>query len=182
MAYPQLVQTPRLILRRWRDDDAAAIRSIWSDPAVLAALRPDETTQADEISAASHRRHVRHWETHGFGLWLAVLRDDAQDTPIGWIGAWHPDFVPSLDGEIEIAWTLRRECWTRGLATEGARIAVATAFEHRSPDRLISLIAPGNTRSAAVATRLGMTHASDTLTADGLGLRVFALAREAVTP
>ncbi len=87
--------------------------------------------------------------------------------------------APALDGEIEIGWTLRRPFWGRGLATEAASAAVATAFERLSPNRLISLIAPANERSAAVAGRLGMSQESETLSRVGLPLRVFELAPSA---
>ena len=64
--------------------------------------------------------------------------------------------MPQLAGEIEIAWSLRRPFWGRGIATEGARAAVSAALEHLSPARLISLIDPENVRSVAVAKRFGM--------------------------
>jgi RimJ/RimL family protein N-acetyltransferase len=173
MPYPVEVETPNLLLRRWLDSDATAVAAIWADPAVRLALRGEQAGDPEELAAASHRKQLRHWAAHGFGLWIALARDSGE--VIGWIGAWYPDFVPELEGEIEIGWTLRRSHWGRGLATEGARAAVATAFEHLTSTRLISLIAPENHRSAAVATRLGMIHHAFTATRDGLTLRVFAL-------
>jgi RimJ/RimL family protein N-acetyltransferase len=85
--------------------------------------------------------------------------------------------VPDVVGEIEIGWSLRRSFWGRGLATEGARQAVAAAFQHLEPDRVISLIAPSNDRSAAVARRLGMRQSSTAATNQGVELRVFELPR-----
>lgn len=173
MPYPVEAETPNLLLRRWLDSDAAAVAAIWGDPAVRLALRGEQADDPGELAAASHRKQLRHWAAHGFGLWIALARETGD--AIGWIGAWYPDFVPELEGEIEIGWTLRSSHWGRGLATEGARAAVATAFEHLAPARLISLIASENHRSAAVATRLGMTHHAFTTTGEGLTLRVFAL-------
>lgn len=147
----------------------------WSDRAVWEALRPGDPGDPAGAAAESHAKHVRHWDEHGFGLWVVVPRGESE--PVGWTGAWYPDFVPEVRGEIEVGWALRRAYWGRGLATEAARHAIATAFEHLAPDRIISLIAPANERSAAVARRLGMRHATTAATDHGVQLRVFELPR-----
>jgi RimJ/RimL family protein N-acetyltransferase len=181
MPYPERVETPRLLLRRWRPGDAPAMAAIWADPDVRLALSPSDD-EPSGLPAATLARQLGHWERHGFGLWAALPRGhgDAStpaDEPIGWIGAWYPDFVPELLGEIEIAWTLRRPWWGRGLAAEGARAAAAVVFEHRRPPRVISLIAPGNDRSTRVAQRIGMRRQGDALTDRGMTLGVYSLAR-----
>lgn len=179
MDYPEHAETPRLLLRRWRPSDADAVAVIWSDPAVRDALHPGDDRDPAVIAAGSHAKQVRHWETRGFGIWMATLRDAPTEPPIGWVGAWYPDFVPAVTGDIEIGWTLRRPWWGRGLATEGGRLAIATAFEHLGPPRVISLIAPANARSASVATKLGMHHDSTARSVEDVTLRVFALPRPA---
>jgi RimJ/RimL family protein N-acetyltransferase len=187
--YPERIQTPGLLLRRWRRDDGDALATIWSDPAVWESLSEGGHPDPHQAATTGLDRYLHHWERHGFGLWAAVPRPQEsephaeatdrgdQPQPVGWIGAWYPDFVPDLAGEIEIGWTLRRPYWGRGLATEGARAAVASAFEHLRPPRVISLIASENERSRAVATRLGMHFAGDTTTDRGSVLGVYSLAR-----
>jgi RimJ/RimL family protein N-acetyltransferase len=102
-------------------------------------------------------------------------------TSPGWVGPTHPDYVPELTDEIEIAWSLRREFWGKGIATEGAEAAVATALEHLSPARLISLIDPDNLRSVAVAKRLGMRDLGSVDHGE-LDLQLRLHARKFVTP
>jgi len=173
--YPERLETARLLLRRWRPTDADAFAAIWADPEVWRALRPDEDADQEAVAAASFSKHVRHWEEHGFGLWAAVPRGERD--PVGWVGAWLPDFVPDLAGEIEIAWTLRREFWGHGLATEGARAAADHALRSLAANRVISLIAPANHRSASVAVKLGMSDEGRTVTRDGMELELYSLAR-----
>jgi RimJ/RimL family protein N-acetyltransferase len=157
MPFPERIETERLILRRWQPGDLDAYLAIWADPGVREYLRPGGAPDTDDVT---HRfqHQLGHWRKHGFGLWHAL--DRATGEPAGWIGAWYPDFIPALVGEIEIGWTLRRPFWGRGLATEGARAAVETAATHLDPPRLISIISPGNERSIAVATRLGMERST----------------------
>jgi RimJ/RimL family protein N-acetyltransferase len=155
MPYPELVETERLVLRRWRAGDLDAYEAIWADPGVSASLLGGLEPDRDRV-VERFRHQLEHWRTHGFGWWLVI--DRASGEKIGWLGAWFPDFIPELVGEIEIGWTLRQAFWGCGLATEGARAAVAAAFEHLEPERVISIIAPSNTRSVAVASRLGMSR------------------------
>jgi RimJ/RimL family protein N-acetyltransferase len=175
VAYPESVETERLVLRRWRAADAAAMDAIWREPAVWQALQPDRPFDAQQ-SRGMLERHLRHWELYGFGLWAVTT--PAHPQPAGWIGASHPTFVPELADEVEIGWTLRPALWGRGLATEGARAAIAATFAELASERVISLIHPQNARSMAVAGRLGMSPAGEAIPPDlGEPLLVYALSR-----
>ena len=136
------------------------------------ALRPGKSGDPDEAARASFDSLLRHWREHGFGLWAATERGSAEIA--GWIGAWHPGFIPQLAEEIELGWTLRSEFWGRGLATEGAQAALEAVSVHLAPPRVISLIDPRNHSSIAVARRLGMRDSSGVVHPDlGLELRVY---------
>jgi RimJ/RimL family protein N-acetyltransferase len=175
MPYPELVRTPRLRLRRIHDEDAQLVETIWSDPHVWRALRPGQPFDRDHgLLRLAH--HAHHWREHGFGLWLVEFPPGGE--VIGWIGAAHPTFIPRLAAEVEIGWTLRRAWWGQGLASEGAAAAVEAAFKHLAVPLVISLIDRGNSRSAAVAERLGMRHADD-VHHPGIGeeVRVYELRR-----
>jgi RimJ/RimL family protein N-acetyltransferase len=173
VAFPDRVETERLTLRRFTDDDQDAFAAIWADPCVRAALDPAGALDPAEVPER-YARHLAHWREHGFGLWAAYERGDEEVA--GWIGATHPGFVPELRDEVEIGWTLRRPYWGRGLATEGAAAAAAAALAHLRPGRLVSLITPANRRSIAVARRLGMRDAGGVRHGErGFELRVYAL-------
>ena len=62
----------------------------------------------------------------------------------------------------EVGWTLRREFWGSGYATEAAQTVLADAFTRLGHCALISLIHPENERSIAVALRLGMRREQET--------------------
>ena len=62
-----------------------------------------------------------------------------------------------------MGWTLHRDYWGRGLATEGGRAAVEAWREHLLEDeRLLSITVPANLRSRAVMERLGLTYRGHT--------------------
>ena len=70
---------------------------------------------------------------------------------VGRIGPFCPAGWPGL----ELIWTIRRQSWGQGYATEGARAALAYVFEDMRRDRVISLIRPHNAASIRVAEKLG---------------------------
>ena len=149
----------------------------WADPDVWHALRPSATGRPDlQFAAERFEHHVRHWDEHGFGYWLAEER--ASGEIVGWIGAARPTFIPELSDAVEIGWALRRPFWGRGLATEGGAAAIEACSAHLPLDEVIALIHPENTRSVAVAARLGFSAAEPAHHALlGEDLRVYRLGR-----
>ena len=64
MAFPEILRTSRLTLRRWQDEHVEAMTAVWADPEVWRALRPGEPF--DRAFAASRAQlHVRHWHEPG---------------------------------------------------------------------------------------------------------------------
>jgi RimJ/RimL family protein N-acetyltransferase len=160
-SFPERIETQRLVLRRWHEDDRAAVVDIWADPDVWRAIGPGVmgTPFDADYAAGRFEHHLHHWEQHGFGLWLA--EEGVSGQVAGWVGPAHPTYVPELADAVEVGWTLRRPFWGRGLASEGARAAMGTAFAHLMLDGVISLINPANARSISVAEGLGMSTARD---------------------
>ena len=142
------IETKRLILRQFRASDFERYAEMCADAEVMQYLGglPMTRTEAWRNLATV----LGHWELRGYGLW-AVEQRSAQGL-IGRVGCWRPEGWPGL----ELAWTLRRDCWGQGYATEAARAAMEFAFLVLRQRRVISLIHPANSRSIAVALRLGM--------------------------
>ena len=147
------LETERLVLRPFREDDLDAMAAIWSDPEVMQHIG-EGNTRDRAASEALLARLGRHWDEHGFGLWAVMERGSEQ--PVGWAGLSIPSFLPEVLPAVEVGWLLGRSAWGKGYATEAASAASAYGFEVLHLDRLISLVYLENTRSAAVAERLGM--------------------------
>ena len=147
------IETDRLLLRRWRDQDREPFARINADPIVMehfpAALSPAESDRLiDNIEA--------HFERQGFGLWAAELR--ATGEFIGFIGLAVPRFQAAFTPCVEIGWRIDTAYWGMGLATEGARAALHLGFGNFRLDEIVSFTVPANLRSRRVMEKLGMTH------------------------
>lgn len=153
MAGVVALQTPRLILRRWRDGDREPFARMNRDPAVMEHF--PALLSCEESDALVDRAEL-HLEQHGFGPWAAELT--ASGEFIGYIGLFIPGFEAAFTPCVEIGWRLAPERWGIGLATEGARAVVDHAFVHLGLLKIVSFTVPGNLRSRRVMEKLGMTH------------------------
>jgi RimJ/RimL family protein N-acetyltransferase len=148
-----LLDTSRLTLRRWRQEDREPFARLNRDSAVM-ELMPGllSTEESDRLAD----RIETHFEKHGFGLWAAELRKSEEF--IGFIGLAIPRFEAAFTPCVEIGWRLAFRHWGQGLATEGARAVVRHAFEVLALPALVSFTVPANARSRRVMEKLGMTH------------------------
>jgi RimJ/RimL family protein N-acetyltransferase len=144
------LRTRRLILTGWTAADIG--------PYTEMAARPDMSryTGSPASEAAVWRMfafQVGHWALRDYGMWLA--HDRATGEFIGRIGLYEEHGWPG----IEVAWTIRRDRWGEGLATEGGAAALEFAFDVVGRDRVISIIHPDNGPSIRVAEKLGLAFA-----------------------
>jgi RimJ/RimL family protein N-acetyltransferase len=142
-----------LLLRQWREADTDPLAEIYSQPEYLAHMPAlDRGGTAKQIEAFMGR-----WRDDGVCQWAAV--DLETDRLIGRIGLLRHHDWPIEPDPIEVGWTLHRDYWGRGLATEGGRVSMEIWRERLVEDQqLISITVPANTRSRAVMERLALTY------------------------
>jgi RimJ/RimL family protein N-acetyltransferase len=139
--------TERLTLRMFREADFEAYAAMCADPEVMRYLGDGKTFS--RIDAwRSLAAILGHWQLRGYGLW--AVEERASGELIGRIGCYNPGGWPGF----EVGWTLRRNSWGKGYATEGAQAAMRFAFEELGQPHVISLMHPENERSIRVAERL----------------------------
>jgi RimJ/RimL family protein N-acetyltransferase len=167
-----VLHTERLHLEPLRAVHAPLLHTITGDPEVFwwgADATVAETRTGIERLLGSDL-------PEGLGTWL--LLDRASDDVVGDV-ILKP--VPRPSGEIEAGWHLARAHWGKGYATEAARRIVAHAFGTLGLDEVVSDIAVANTRSQAVARRLGMTPIPPQIERLGILHDVWRLRRSAST-
>jgi len=143
------LETERLILRGWEARDIDALAAIHGDAEVMTFLGGVQERNDAWRSLASL---AGHWALRGYGKWAVERKSDG--AMMGRVGMINPEGWPGL----EIGWTLGRQYWGQGYATEAAACAMRYAFLTQPVDRLISCIDEGNVASQAVAARLGETR------------------------
>jgi RimJ/RimL family protein N-acetyltransferase len=147
------LETERLLMRGWRASDIDAFAEIYGDAEVMRYLGGEPLARNDAWRNMAGA--AGHWMLRGYGLWVVERKSDA--AVVGRVGLINAEGWPGL----EVGWTLGRPYWGQGYATESARAALNYAFLTQPGDKMISLIAPGNTGSQAVARRLGESCGPD---------------------
>ncbi len=146
------LETGRLVMRSWRDEDLAPFHAICSDPDVMAMLGP--VMSQDEVAALITRMRGIEAE-HGHCFWALEQRDSGQ--LIGWCGAIRGTVGP-VAGKAEFGWRMARAAWGQGYVTEAARAAIDWFFTRHDDESVWAITAVGNARSRAVMERLGMHY------------------------
>ena len=168
---PDEVETERLRLRQWRDDDVEPLAEIYAQPEFTTFMhaRTVEETH-DQIE-----RFRRLWAEEGLAHWAAEER--ASGRLVGRIGLLRHHDWPLEPSPVEVGWTLHRDWTGRGLATEGGRASLELWRELLPNDpRILSITTPTNVRSRAVMRRLGFAERG-TASWHGLNVVWYALER-----
>jgi ribosomal-protein-alanine N-acetyltransferase len=146
-----VIETPRLRLRDWRDDDVEPYAAMNADARVREFFARRLTA---EESAASARSIRAHFVRHGFGLWAVEVMGGAPF--VGFIGLSVPGFTAPFTPCVEVGWRLAVAAWGQGYATEGAEAALAFGFTQLGLTEIVAMTVPANMRSRRVMDRLGM--------------------------
>ena len=92
---------------------------------------------------------IGHWQIRGYGFFSVEEKETGGW--VGHVGPWYPEGWPGQ----EIGWTITREHWGKGYATEAALASLGYVFNTLGWKRVIHVISPGNTASVAVARKIG---------------------------
>jgi RimJ/RimL family protein N-acetyltransferase len=147
-----ILETRRLLLRRQIMEDLDALWALYSNPEITRYI-PDAPRSRDEAQEELEwhmRGHPRYPE---LGLWATIHKETGKFIGRCGLLPW------TIDGqrEVEVAYTIARDFWGQGLATEAARSILGYGFTQLHLSRLICLIDPENIASQRVAEKIGMT-------------------------
>lgn len=144
---PERLETARLSLRPFREEDWQDMHRHYADPVCTRYTLGRVLTEGESWRLTATL--AGHWLLRGYGPY--ALEDKASGRLVGTCGLWYPADFP----EREIKWAILPDCQRRGYAGEAAAAVLRMALE-RFPGRPpISFIHQDNAASIAVARSLG---------------------------
>jgi RimJ/RimL family protein N-acetyltransferase len=145
-----VLETERLILRRWRDADVAPNTEMLSDPATARFITPDGKAVTDAFVGWRNAAIMAgHWALHGFGLF--VVEEKQTGHYVGRVGPWFPAGWPGF----EVGWAIAKGFRGKGYAVEAATASIDWVFACFEIDKIVHPIRPENVASQKVAQHLG---------------------------
>jgi len=149
----KVIETERLILRTWREEDFVPFAEMNRDPLVMRYF-PNKLSSEESDKLA--QRIITHLDKRGYGLWAVEVK---KGTPfIGFTGFNYTDFPAEFTPCIEIGWRLANPHWGKGYATEAAKACLASV-DRWNLDKIYSFTSEINIPSQGVMQKIGMKKA-----------------------
>lgn len=165
----RVLETPRLFLRHLTLDDLEVVTALYSDPVVMASKGG---RRSPELTEQQVKDYIEEYSSVGYCFWAVIHRQHQRF--IGLCGLLDQQDVDG-QAEVEVAYTLAKEYWNQGLATEAAQACKEYGFQVLGRTRLVSLIAPENIPSQHVALKNGMVYERDFVNKKGRTMRIYAV-------
>ncbi|MCC2686683.1 MAG: family N-acetyltransferase [Paenibacillaceae bacterium] len=146
------LETPRLRLRDWEDEDLEPFSRLNADEQVM---RYFPKTLSWEETAASYKAFISEFRECGFGFYAVEIKESKEF--IGFIGFHRATFESDFTPCVEIGWRLKKEAWGKGYATEGAAACLSYGFAELGLGEVYSFTAEVNEPSKNVMRKIGMS-------------------------
>lgn len=169
----KIIETNRLILRRFTEADSAFILELLNEPSWKRYIGD---RGIDSLEAARHYIEtgpMASYEQHGFGLYAIEQKVDSM--LVGTCGLIKRE---GLD-DVDIGFAVLARFEGQGLASEAAAATLAYVRDTLRFERLVAITSIDNDRSARLLERLGMRFEGMVrLSEDGEQLRLYSIAFE----
>ncbi|MBV8635457.1 MAG: GNAT family N-acetyltransferase [Burkholderiaceae bacterium] len=162
-----LIETERLILRRFTPDDAEAYLPLVSDPEVNRYTAQDLVETVEQARQILLDYPIRDYETIGYGRMACIEKSSGR--LVGFSGM---KYLANLQ-ETDIGYRFVRDAWGKGYATESASVLMQQCMQEFGLRRVIGLAYRQNTGSTKVLQKLGLVYERE-IELDGATLDLFA--------
>lgn len=174
-----MLETPRLLLRRWRQSDVEPMAAMNADAEVMRWIGSGTIRTPDQTKTAIDYWE-KQWDTQGYGLFAVEVKETR--ALAGFVGLSVPSFLPEVMPAVEIGWRLGRAFWGQGFATEAAQEALKFGFYKFDLTEILGIFQVGNHASERIMQKLGMHMSRETLDPTcGRPVRVYAIASPITT-
>jgi len=147
------LETERLVLRRFTEDDVDNLVELDSDPDVMHFINGGRPTPRHEIENDLLPTFIDHYARYaGYGFWAAIEKSTGRF--VGWFHfrpakAAHPN-------EVELGYRLCKSAWGKGYATEGSRALIDKGFAELGVQRVVAFTMVVNVASRRVMEKAGL--------------------------
>jgi RimJ/RimL family protein N-acetyltransferase len=147
-----ILETDRLLLREYVEEDAEAFFKLNTDPEVMRFVPDKPLLNVEQARQRLIDHPIVDYRKYGFGRGACILKSTGEQ--IGFAGL---KYLEEL-GEVDVAYRLLPVHWGQGLATEVALASVRYGFAVLSLEQIIGLVMPKNIASVRVLEKIGLRY------------------------
>lgn len=145
------LETERLVLRSWKEEDVEPYYEMNQDSKVLEFLRGPLSREEVKKFIADKNETLAE---NGYTLW--AVENKKTETLLGFVGLQEVLPLFPFAPAIEIGWRLAFSYWGKGYATEAAQTVVEYGFNKLNLEEIVSYTVAANHRSQRVMEKIGM--------------------------
>ena len=148
------LETNRLILRRFVNEDANAMYENWASDSEVTKYLMWPTHSSKEVSEEIIKDWVNSYNNEKYYQWAIIVKENG-DEPIGSIAVVHMDEAISM---THIGYCIGRAWWHKGITSEALKAVIDFLFDEVEVNRIESRHDPRNPHSGAVMKKCGMQY------------------------
>jgi RimJ/RimL family protein N-acetyltransferase len=147
------IETERLVLRHWRQEDFDALYAIQSHPDVFRHFGNHAPPREDSWRRMCAATGL--WSLVGYGWWAVETREYSR--LVGTVGLLFPrrDMEPQYFDGPEMGWLASADMHGTGIAREACQAVIGWTEANLPPSNIWCMIVPDNVPSIRLAERLG---------------------------
>jgi [ribosomal protein S5]-alanine N-acetyltransferase len=163
-----VIETERLILRKFTVDDASFILGLLNTPSWLRFIGDRNVHSVEEAKQFLLNGYLKSYQTHGFGFYVAV--EKSTQNPIGMCGLVKRNTLEDVD----IGFAFMPEFMGKGYGFEAASTTLNYAENVLKLEKIIAIVDPENVVSIALIKKIGLQFERMVrLSADDIELMLF---------
>jgi len=160
------LETKRLKLRQWKDQDYLPFAKLNADPNVMEFF-PSVLTNIESDALANKMKTLI--AEKGWGFW--AVEEKSTGLFVGTLGLHEPTDPLPFTPCVEIGWRFLHEYWGKGYAVEAGKEVLKFAFDVLELEELVSFTSVKNKRSYLLMERLGMKNSNENFEHEALPKR-----------
>lgn len=150
----QKLETDRLILRRFVNEDATAMYKNWASDKEVTKFLMWPAHSNHKISKSVTKEWVKQYRNDSYYNWAIVFKDNG-DEPIGDIAVVNMNEEISM---VHIGYCIGRKWWNKGITSEALKAVMDYLFDVVEVNRIESRHDPKNPYSGMVMKKCGMKY------------------------
>lgn len=151
MNHPDIIETERLLMRKFTLSDAQDAFEMNRDHEVLKYIPTEPAQSLEEVKELIQNTTLADYDKFGFGR-MAVILKSTQEF-MGFSGLKNE---PELNG-VDIGFRFKKKFWNQGFGTESALPFLKIGFESMNLNEIVAGAMPANKGSVAILKKLGMS-------------------------